>query len=248
MHQYREENTLNKLAELAISAHGGMKRWREYNRMSAHQMVGGVLWSMKGQDGIINDSRVTVELHCEWASHSPFGGADRRSVFEPGRVAIESLSGEVLNERLSPRNSFSGHTLQTPWDELQLAYFAGYAMWTYLTTPFLFALPGVESEEIESWAENGKTWRRLQVKFPDTIATHSEQQTFYFDESGLVQRHDYDVDIAGGSPAAHYTYEHQVVEGIVVPLKHRVLVRQPDNNALAEPLVVSVDLDEIRFS
>jgi hypothetical protein len=216
--------------------------------MSAHQMVGGVLWPMKGQDGIINDSRVTVELHREWASHSPFGGADRRSVFESGRVAIESLSGKVLSERLSPRNSFSGHTLQTPWDELQLAYFAGYAMWTYLTTPFLFALPGVESEEIESWAENGKTWRRLQVKFPDTIATHSEQQTFYFDESGLVQRHDYDVDIAGGSPAAHYTYEHQVVEGIVVPLKHRVLIRQPDNNALAEPLVVSVDLDEIRFS
>ncbi|WP_216846993.1 hypothetical protein [Granulicella sp. L60] len=216
--------------------------------MSAHQMVGGVLWSMKGQDAIINDSRVTVELNREWASHNPFGGADRRSVLEAGRVAIESLSGEVLNERLSPRNSFSGHTLQTPWDELQLAYFAGYAMWTYLTTPFLFALPGVESEEIESWAENGKTWRRLQVKFPDTIATHSEQQTFYFDESGLVQRHDYDVDIAGGSPAAHYTYEHQVVEGIVVPLKHRVLIRQPDNNALAEPLVVSVDLDEIRFS
>jgi hypothetical protein len=138
--------------------------------------------------------------------------------------------------------------LQTPWDELQLAYFAGYAMWTYLTTPFLFALPGVLSEEIESWKENGNTWRRLEVNFPDTIATHSGRQTFYFDESGLIQRHDYDVDIAGGSPAAHYVYDHQVVEGLVVPMKHRVFIRQPNNKPLAEPLVVSVDLDNIRFS
>jgi hypothetical protein len=161
---------MNKLAELAISAHGGLKRWHEFNRMSAHQLVGGVLWPMKGQDGVINDSHITVELHHEWASHTPCGGVNRRSVLEPTRVAIESLSGGVLDERHDPRNSFSGHTLETPWDSLQLAYFAGYAMWTYLTTPFLFALPGVESEEIETWQENGKTWRRLQVLFPDAIA------------------------------------------------------------------------------
>jgi hypothetical protein len=126
---------MNKLAELAISAHGGMKRWREFNRMSAHQLVGGVLWPMKGQDGVINDAHITVELHREWASHTPFGGAGRRSVLEPTRVAIESSSGGVLDERHNPRNSFIGHTLETPWDSLQLAYFAGYAMWTYLTTP-----------------------------------------------------------------------------------------------------------------
>jgi hypothetical protein len=142
------------------------------------------------------------------------------------------LSGDVLDERHDPRNSFSGHTLETPWDSLQLAYFAGYAMWTYLTTPFLFALKGVELEEVEPWQENGKTWRRLQVLFPDTIATHSRQQTFYFDESGLLQRHDYDVEIAGASPAAHYAYEHKAVEGIIVPARHRVFIRRPDNTPL----------------
>jgi hypothetical protein len=239
---------MNKLAELAINAHGGLRRWREFNRMSAHQLVGGVLWSMKGQDSVITDAHITVELHREWASHTPFGGADRRSVFEPARVAIESLSGGVLDERHDPRNSFNGHTLKSPWDSLQLAYFAGYAMWTYLTTPFLFALPGVESEEIEPWQENGKTWRRLQVIFPNTIATHSRQQTFYFDESGLLQRHDYEVEIAGGSPAAHYAYDHKIVEGITVPVKHRVFIRRTDNTPLPEPLVVSVDLEDIKFS
>jgi hypothetical protein len=239
---------MNKLAELAISAHGGIKRWNEFNRVSAHQLAGGVLWSMKGQDGKINDAQVTVELHREWASHTPFTGTERRSVLEPTRVAIESLSGDVINERHDPRNSFVGHTLETPWDDLELAYFAGYAMWTYLTTPFLFALPGVESEEIEPWQENGSTWRRLQVLFPDTIASHSKQQVFYFDKSGLLQRHDYDVEIAGGNPAAHYVYEHRFVDGIIIPIKHRVFIRRPDNTPLSEPLVVSVDLEDIKFS
>ena len=41
-----------------------------------------------------------------------------------------------------------------PWDDLHLAYFSGYAMWNYLNTPFIFALPGFQTEEIEPWDEN----------------------------------------------------------------------------------------------
>jgi hypothetical protein len=33
----------------------------------------------------------------------------------------------------------------------QLAYFAGYAMWTYLTEPASLILPGVVTEEIDPW-------------------------------------------------------------------------------------------------
>ncbi len=53
-------------------------------------------------------------------------------------------------------------------------------MWTYLNTPFLFALDGVKTEEIEPWRENGETWRRLKVTFPPNIASHSTVQTFFF--------------------------------------------------------------------
>ena len=239
---------MSKLAEIAINAHGGLKRWREFNRLSARQLVGGVLWPMKSHDAIINDAQITVELHHEWASHHPFTKGDLHSVFEPTRVAIESKSGGVLYERHNPRDSFEGHTRETPWDVLQLAYFAGYAMWTYLTTPFLFALPGVESEEIDPWQENGATWRCLRVTFPDTIATHCKQQDFYFDDSGLLQRHDYDVEIAGSSPAAHYVYNHNVIDGIIVPMSHRVFIRQPDNRPLDEPIIVSLDLENVTFS
>ena len=105
-----------------------------------------------------------------------------------------------MEERFNPRESFKGHVLDPPWDNLQLAYFAGYAMWNYLNTPFLFALPGVETEELQPWQENGGAWRRLKVTFPASIATHSAEQTFYFDQQGHLKRHDYAVDIPEEPP------------------------------------------------
>ena len=86
-------------------------------------------------------------------------------------------------------------------------------MWTYLTTPFLFAMDGIATEELQPWREDGETWRRLKVTFPDGIATHSAVQVFYFGSDGLLKRHDYDADVLGGSPAAHYVHEYQMFWG-----------------------------------
>jgi hypothetical protein len=163
-------------------------------------------------------------------------------------VAIETNDGDVVEERFNPRESFMGHVFDTPWDNLQLAYFAGYAMWTYLNTPFLFALPGVKTKEIQPWQENGEARRRLKVTFPASIATHSAEQTFYFDQQGLLKRHDYDVDILGGASAAHYVSDLKEFSGIKVPTKHTIFGRQPDGSAAPTPLVVSIDISEVEFS
>src|SRR6266481_6385939 len=195
---------MNDLATLAINASGGLDRWRRMKTVSAHLLQGGVLWKVKGQDGVLDDVHLTVDLRKEWASHRPFGHQNRHSSFQPDRVAIETNAGQVVEERANPRESFKDHQFDTPWDRLQLAYFCGYAMWTYLNTPFLFALPGVDTEEIAPWQENGEDWRRLRATFPPDIATHSAVQTFYFDDTGLLKRHDYEVEIAGRNPAAHY--------------------------------------------
>lgn len=239
---------MNDLAKFAIEAHGGLDRWRQLKTVSARLLQGGVLWALKGKNGILNDVHVTADLRKEWASHWPFTKPNRHTSFQPDRVAIETTDGEIVAELLNPRESFKGHLLETRWDDLQLAYFAGYAMWTYLNTPFLFALPDVETEEIESWQENGEAWRRLRVTFPPGIATHSAEQTFYFDQRGLLKRHDYDVDISGGTTAAHYVSELEEVSGIIVPTRHRIFGRQPDGKAVPTPVVVSIDLSEVEFS
>jgi hypothetical protein len=236
------------LAQFAIEAHGGLERWKRFTTLSVHGINGGVLWGAKGKAAVLDDVTITVDLRSEKVSHWPFGSPDRRSRFEPQRVALENAKGEVVEELLQPRSSFKGHTLETPWSDLQLAYFAGCAMWTYLNTPFLLVRPGVESEELEPWGESGETWRRLKVRFPADIATHSTEQTLYFDQQGLLKRHDYDVEISGGTAAAHYVSNLKEFSGIVFPTTRRIFPRQPDGHPLPEPLVVSIDLDQFVLS
>jgi hypothetical protein len=244
-----EELEMHRLAEFAIKAHGGMVRWRAFRTVSADLIQGGVLWSLKGKAGLLDQVNVKVDLTREWASHSPFLAATQRSVFEPPqRVAIETMGGKPIDELLNPRDSFKGHTLETPWSDLQLAYFVGCAMWTYLNTPFLLAEPGVVAEELEPWKEKGETWRRLKVEFPSRIVTHSTAQTLYFDQRGLLRRHDYDLEITGGTPGAHYVDEFVDVSGILFPTKRRIFPRQPDGKSLPEPLVISIDLSNIRLN
>ena len=120
-----------------IEAHGGLENWNKHKALSADLVVGGMLWGLKGQAGKLERTNVTVGLGEEWATHQPLGPDNRRTRFSPDRVAIEDAQGKVLEELAAPRASFARHALETPWTEPQLAYFAGYAMWTYLNLPFL---------------------------------------------------------------------------------------------------------------
>jgi hypothetical protein len=104
----------------------------------------------------------------------------------PTRVWIEDCECRVVEERADPRASFAGLVFETPWDRLQLLYFNGYANWNYFTAPFLLTQSGVYVREIGPHEEHGETWQRLQVQFPSTVPTHSAEQTFYFNEKGLL--------------------------------------------------------------
>lgn len=239
---------MSTLVQRTIEAHGGLARWRQFAQARAHIRTGGVLWTIKRQPGVLDDISVRVALHRQWASHAPFVEASWRTSFEPHRVAIEATNGQVVEERLAPRDSFAGHTLDTPWDRLQLAYFAGYAMWTYLTTPFLFAMDGVAADELPPWREGGELWRRLRVTFPAGIATHSTAQTFYVNVDGLLTRHDYDADVLAGSPVAHYLHDYREISGLQVPTRRVVLARRPDGTPAPDPQIVTIALTDVEFT
>src|SRR5260370_1068031 len=103
------------LAKLAIEAHGGLDRWKRFGTVSAHGINGGVLWGAKGKAGVIGDVTVTVDLRNEKVSHWPFGSPDRRSRFEPQRVALENANGKIVEEARLPRRDqrrHRGHTLR----------------------------------------------------------------------------------------------------------------------------------------
>lgn len=239
---------MSGLLRAVLDAHGGLDRWLQYTRVEATIVSGGQLWEIKGQPPDPTPRRVTVTLQQEWASMQPFGADDWKAEFTRDRVAIENLDGAVLLERQDPRGSFCGHELSTPWDPLQLAYFSGYALWTYLTSPFLLALPGFEVEEIDPVEENGQKWPGLRARFPAEIASHSSVQEFYFDDDHLLRRHDYRVNVAGAFPAIQYISDHLDADGIKLPTKRRAYRCDADGHLLPDELMVSIDLSDFHFT
>ena len=122
----------------------------------------------------------------------------RRGVFERGAVRIESDDGEVLAERDDPRAAFRRLRRNLWWDDLDLLYFAGYALWGYVSAPFIFTRPGFEVEEIEPWHEDGETLARAarpvsRTTSPPTRASSSTTST----TDGLIRRNDYTAEVFG---------------------------------------------------
>ncbi|MFI6063255.1 hypothetical protein [Streptomyces sp. NPDC051286] len=239
---------MSDLTTRAIQAHGGLDRYHQYESATVNFSSGGALWGIKGQEGVFERAGVRVDLRRQHASHFPFRTPGLRTSFTAERVAVESDQGEVRSERLNPRDAFTGHTLQTPWDDLHVAYFAGYAMWTYLTSPFAFASPGFRTEELSPVTENGEKWSRLKVTFPDHVATHCQEQIFYFGGDGLLRRHDYTSEVINAGPAAHYVFDHVEFGGIMVPTKRRVHPLGEDGVVLRDVELVTIDVEDVTFA
>ncbi|WP_217554362.1 hypothetical protein [Streptomyces sp. GbtcB6] len=236
---------MSDLLNLVLEAHGGLSRWQEARTIRAQGSLGGLLWPVRGQEGIFAKADMTVDVQRQHLVYAGFTGPELRGVFTPDRVAIEKRDGEVVAERTAPRESFADHGPDTPWDELHALYFAGYAMWNYLTAPYLLTRPGVVLKEVEPWQEDGATWRRLHAAFPEDIATHNTEQVFYYDGDGLLRRQDYAPDVLGRPGAAHFAERHITASGLVFPTHRYVVPAREDGRALEEPVLISIDLTEI---
>ena len=167
---------MNGLLKLATDAHGGVERWRQLNTLKAHLSVTGAIWHVKGKPDVLKDIRIEFPLR-EQRVVTHFVGQDKRFVFTPDRVSVEDEHGRLTEKRDDPGDAFAGQTMETPWDDLHVAYFDSYALWTYLTIPFLYTYPGFVTEELPPWEEDGEVWRPLRAVFltasPATRASKS---------------------------------------------------------------------------
>lgn len=239
---------MNDLLKFTINAHGGVPTWRKFNRITAHLKIGGITWAVKQVPGIMDEIDIHVSTIKQNVSFYPFIKDGWHNTYEPNRVTIVDKENNLVDQLYFPRNSFKGYMTETPWSKLQLTYFTGYAMWTYLNVPFCFADAGNEVNEIEPWEENGQLYRRLQVTFPDNVATHSKQQVFYIDKTGLFRRHDYNVEILDNAASVHYITDYIDVQGIKFPTSRKVYKRKGDNTALApNPLFIPIHLSKIQL-
>ena len=232
-----------------LEAHGGLERWRAARTISARMRSGGLLIRTRVPGNRFADYHVTIDVAEPHAVMDPFPQDGQRGVFDHGAARIETDAGDVLASRDDPRPAFFGRAglrRNLRWDALDSAYFSGYALWNYLTTPLLLTRTGVEVSEGDPWEQDGGTWRRLEVSFPEGLDTHSRHQSFYFDAQGRLRRHDYVAEVVGGwARAAHYCAEHVQAGGLVFPTRRWVRPIRPGNRSLPFPTMVWLELSEL---
>jgi hypothetical protein len=235
---------MNELLNLAVKAHGGLERWNKVKAIKVAASITGGIWYVKGKGDFLKNVILTSETRKEHLTVD-FPGQDKRAIFQPNRVVMETVDGTLIDARDDPEKSFEGQQRETPWDDIDVAYFAGEALWTYLNTPFLYTHEGFATEEIPSIQVEGEIWRRLKVTFPDNVKSHTREQISCFGPDGLLRRHDYTVDILGGATGLNYASGYRNVDGIIVPTKRRVYAYEGDYQLVREPLLVAIDMGEI---
>jgi hypothetical protein len=242
-HAHVEERA-SGLLEQAIAAHGGRELWESAREISARLSSGGLAFASKLQGAAVRDVEARVSTRGQRVTFTPYPRAGQRGVLEPdGSVRIETDAGEVLERREHAREAFADLRHKLWWDRLDILYFGTYAMWTYLSAPFVFAREDFRVRELDPWQEDGARWRRLAVTFPAALHTHSREQVFYLDERGLIQRHDYTAEPIGGwAKAAHYCLDHRSFDGLVVATRRVVYPRRSDNRRRSHPRLVWIEV------
>jgi hypothetical protein len=235
------------LAE-AVEAHGG-GAYDGTAEVTARMHCGGWAFPMRFKRGSLADFTGKVSTREPRVTLSPYPGPGRRGIFDQGAVRIETDGGELISERTDPRPEFRRFRRNVWWDDLDLLYFGGYALWGYVNAPFMFRRDGFEISEAEPWHEDGDTWRALRVRFPDDVPAHSREQLYYFDDRGLLRRNDYTAEVFGGwAKAAHYCWDHKRFDGLVVPTRRRAQVRRRNGKPLRHAAVVTIAIDDVALA
>src|ERR1700735_749457 len=104
---------MNDLLDMAVTAHGGLRRWNQISSIRVAASITGAIWFVKGKGDALKEIIVTADPKTERVGID-FPGKDRRAVFEPARVVIENADGTRIDGRDDPERSFEGHRTDTP--------------------------------------------------------------------------------------------------------------------------------------
>ena len=207
---------VSRLLDRVLEAHGGLDAWRRTGELELRYRAGGLAFASKGHGLRIRPWHARVRLDRPHTVFEDYPQPGRRGVLDGGPVRIETAGGERVAERDDPRERLvRAARRMARWDDLDLLYFGGYAIWGYATFPFHLTLPGVELEE--------RGDRALRVRYPAGWPVHSREQSFRFDERGLLVRNDYAAEVmAPWARATHLCAEHRSFDGLVLPTRRRV--------------------------
>src|SRR6266511_271302 len=217
---------MSPLSRRMLDAYGGEATWRAARSVRARLSVGGVLLrSKRPLHSVWRDLNVLANVAEPKARLEPFDRFGRTLVLEGHDVSVVGRKG-VVRARRSARDVFPGGRRALFWDELDVGYFLGYAMWNYLVLPALLLRDDVE------WRDVSKS--TLEARLPRHLPTHCEIQRFHVDpQTGLLRQHDYTAELFGQwARAAHLVIEHARADGLTYPSKRREKAGSPTSRTL----------------
>ena len=217
------------LLDQALAAHGGREAFDALATLDLRLHCTGLALPTRGQPRALSDVRAHVALHHPHVRFHDWPRQGHSGVFDGWTTRVEN-AGEVVAER-------EGRRKRLRWDDLDVMHFAGYALWSYLTAPFLLTRPDVDVAELPG--------RRLRVRLPQSIPSHSAEQIVHLDDTGRIARVDYTAEVfSRWARAANVCLDYEEVAGVLIPVKRRVVPRGPGGRALPGPTLVGITFHE----
>jgi len=235
------------LVQEIIEAHGGVALWNSLEVLEAEVSAWGFLFTAKRRP-TLKHLIVTASTREPRLSFHDFPGSGLTSeLVGDQEVRILGSDGEPTATRLNPRSAFAGLRRRIYWDPLDFVYFAGYALWNYLVTPFLFLRDGFQFQVLEPREGARPPGLRLQVTLPSDIPRHCSKQVFHFDETRHLRRLDYTAEVVGGwAHAAHLCANYRDFDGLKAPTRRRVRPILFGSRPLPGPTLVAIEVHDIR--
>lgn len=221
-----------------MDQHGGWCRWRRCSSITASLSSGGLAFASRFQSGALLNRRISLQPHSRRLTVEPYPKPGFVGAWTPV-VRITRHSGEIDRERHNPRDALATLAKQVRWDALDLLCFAGYALWNYLSFPFLLAEPGVEVRACCDH-EGMPSCLTLHATFPSGFPTHCREQRFHLDRENLqLRRHDYTADVIGAwASAANMCLASEEVAGLRFYTSRRVYPRLGTRFVMRFPILV----------
>ena len=213
------------LLEAAVRRHGGWDAWRALRVVVVEpkRLSGLVPW-IKGYGRTFRlPARAEIFPHDDRAVFFDYPEPGATGTFVRGALALMDARGEVVAST-DARPSFHGLRKLRRWSAAEALYFFGYALTHYHALPFTLGRGrplGVCRVRYE-----GRRLTGVEVELPPELHTHSPRQTFYFEEDGLLRRHDYVADIVGPwARGAHFWRDFVTVGGLEMATVRHVVAR-----------------------
>jgi hypothetical protein len=214
------------LLEAAIRRHGGWDAWQALRVVDVEpKTLSGLLPWIKGHGRTFRlPPRAQIEPHEGRVVFFDYPAPGAMGTFARGALTLTDARGTVITSTENARVSFSGPRKLRRWSAAGALYFFGYALTHYHALPF--TLGRGRPLRICRVRYEGRRLTGVEVELPSELHTHSRRQTFYFEEDGLLRRHDYVADIVGPwARGAHFWRDFVTGGGLQMATVRHVTVR-----------------------